>query len=260
MRKVSIEVITPATASRWLKNNNKRNRPISLSRLEAYTSDMENGRWFETNASIAFDSASNLVDGQHTLSSIVESGKAQHLIVVRGLNPKAMDSIDIGKSRSPGDVLGIHGETDTNRLAALLGFLKGYHSEKSDPTHSRVRPNEIMELLKTYPDAPDKMRMVPRSTFGAQRLFDGYYYVFFEISKQDANVFFEKVMKGIGVEESDPEYVLIKRLRRNKESKVHKLQDIIIAAYIVKTWNASRCNAKLKSLHFRETERFPTPL
>jgi len=260
MRTVKIEHITPLTAERWLKNNNKRNRPISDDRVLSYSTDMDNGDWHETNASIGFDTDKDLVDGQHTLSAISLSGKSQDLIIVRGLHLKAMDSIDIGKSRTSSDVLGIHGETETTRLAAMLGFLKGHYEEKGNPAHTRIRPNQIMTVLTEFPNAPDKMKEVSRSPFGVQRFMDGYYYVFSEINEKESREFFQKVVKGIGVEENDPAYVLINRLRRNRESNTHKLAPIILAAYIVKAWNSTRCGKKLRSLHFREGEKFPTAL
>lgn len=66
--------ITPGMAKEWLANNNNSNRNIKIVAVERYARDMKNGNWELTSSPISFDASGNLLDGQHRLMAIVQSG------------------------------------------------------------------------------------------------------------------------------------------------------------------------------------------
>jgi len=98
-----VEEISPQTAESYL-NYNKINRPLRKGLVEKYASDMLNGLWGMTHQAIAFDEQGNILDGQHRLWAIVESGKTIEMPVARGLAPEARDYIDQGAPRTVVDV------------------------------------------------------------------------------------------------------------------------------------------------------------
>jgi hypothetical protein len=61
---------------------------------------MLDGNWKENGETVKLDSNGNIIDGQHRLQAIVDSGVTIELILVEGLNPSVADTIDIGRKRS----------------------------------------------------------------------------------------------------------------------------------------------------------------
>jgi hypothetical protein len=97
------ENITPELARFYLKNN-RNNRPISADAVKTLAFDMLKGRFVTTEQGIAFDENMNLVDGQHRLHAIVQSGCAQTMRVT--LNAPNIDAPrDRGRIRRVGDFL-----------------------------------------------------------------------------------------------------------------------------------------------------------
>ena len=82
---VSLEAITPKQASDYLRKNFKGNRKLSNVRVRRYANVMKRGHWRVTHEGIAFDDDGHLIDGQHRLSAIVESGATVQMLVVTGL-------------------------------------------------------------------------------------------------------------------------------------------------------------------------------
>lgn len=116
--KSEVETITPATAQRYLLKNSPRNRPLRSSRVAELSRDILRGDWRLSHQPIAFDTDGNLIDGQHRLNAIIQTGISLQVMVTRGVDPESFDVIDRGLKRSAGDVLGIHGDQ-----ASTMGFL-----------------------------------------------------------------------------------------------------------------------------------------
>lgn len=101
-----IETISPETAKQYLEHN-KNNRPIKKAHVTALANEMLSGRFSTTHQGIAFDVSGNLVDGQHRLAAVVESGCTVKMLVTRGL--ENVEHVDIGDKRNFNDVMRISG-------------------------------------------------------------------------------------------------------------------------------------------------------
>ncbi|EIP99475.1 hypothetical protein OpiT1DRAFT_03993 [Opitutaceae bacterium TAV1] len=118
-----IATVTPETASEWLKRNegNRRLSPVHVKRL---AQEMRAGRWALGNDAITFDANGRLVNGQHRLTAVRESGMAAQFAVLRGVSPSARDVMDMGHKRSLGDMLTLnHGVKDGLAVAAISNIL-----------------------------------------------------------------------------------------------------------------------------------------
>ena len=122
--------ITPAMAASWLKNNFG-NRPVSEDTVTAYARDMINGVWRATHQGIAFNDGDQLIDGQHRLMAILQSGRTVRMMVTFGLPAKiegsemtTMDCVDRGRTRSVADQLKIqHGLKQGAQIAQVCSSL-----------------------------------------------------------------------------------------------------------------------------------------
>lgn len=93
----AVMLVTPEMAAEWLKTNT-RNRNPNKDKLNKLKSDMLNGQFQLTHQSIAFDTDGNLIDGQHRLISLVETGVTVPLAVA--FNAPVSPNLDIGTKRT----------------------------------------------------------------------------------------------------------------------------------------------------------------
>src|SRR4051812_36080512 len=103
--KTKPESITPAIAAAILKNNIA-NRPVRQMAIDEYAQEMSAGRWALTHQGIAIDEKNTLLDGQHRLLAVMQSGVTVVMQVTRGVPVTAsgngvftMDVIDNGRTR-----------------------------------------------------------------------------------------------------------------------------------------------------------------
>lgn len=108
--KTQIMTITPAAAKAFLENNtdNRKKRGwwvLSLANM------IKRGEWILTHQGIAFTKSGKLIDGQHRLEAIVESGIALEILVVTDVDDEAFKVIDSGVKRTLSDLTGMNQRT-----------------------------------------------------------------------------------------------------------------------------------------------------
>lgn len=98
--------VTPALAAKWLERNT-RNRPLRDAVVLKYASDMRDGKWKVTGDAIAFDKNGAVVNGQHRLWAVLESGKTICMLVVFDLDPDVVYVLDDHFKRKLVDIIHI---------------------------------------------------------------------------------------------------------------------------------------------------------
>ena len=117
--KWEVAQITPAAASAMLEKNIT-NRPMRTSTLvRKYANDMKRGHWRMTFDAIRFDENGELLDGQHRLAASVLADVPFTTLVIYGISSGIRDVIDVGLSRSAGDVLQMHGHNSARNLSSM---------------------------------------------------------------------------------------------------------------------------------------------
>lgn len=256
--KAELKKITPEDAARMLELNTS-NRPANKQHVKRLARQMTLGRW-KVNGDTICMNGTQLVDGQHRLMAIVESGCTIETLVVEGVSSDAFDTKDIGKRRSAADTLAVNGEVNCKSLAAALAVIDRYMTGRMD-RHVRYENNEIEELLEKYPETRESIK-VCRRTKGLvpQATLVACHYLFAQKDRDAANEFMEGVLHGRNLSEDDPEYTLRERLLKNSLCS-SKMTTMSIAAIIIKAWNAKRLGATIKMLRFFEAgdkpEAFP---
>lgn len=101
MLKITQKRISPEEAEALLNEHNPYNyRKMNLSTVKIYAQDMKDGNWKENGETIKIDTRGNIIDGQHRLQAIVDTGISIDVIIVEGIDPSAADTIDIGRKRT----------------------------------------------------------------------------------------------------------------------------------------------------------------
>lgn len=97
-------LVTPELASELL-DNNVNNRSLRQSYVNHLVNELTEGRWHLTHQGIAVATDGRLLDGQHRLTAIVESGLSATLNISYDCDPNAFKVIDTGTARTCADVL-----------------------------------------------------------------------------------------------------------------------------------------------------------
>lgn len=142
--------VTPDMAIQWLEKHNTNNRKVSDKHVQRLARDMVEGKWVLTHNGIAFGPDGTLLDGQHRLWAIIESGRTVEMYVWRDMDPQAMMAIDSGKGRSLTDILNIagdNGDVSHYAMAALRAMLGGFGNPAT------LSPAEASDALRRHRDA-----------------------------------------------------------------------------------------------------------
>lgn len=158
--RVSLELVSPADAEKYLATNKDNYRSIRHVHVKRLARDMSEGDWQFTNATIGFDVNGTLTDGQHRLAAVVESGVDCWMLVVRGMpeGSAGNPATDTGVRRSLATHLHKHGVASASTVAAaarLLLRLRG--GANANPNNrsaaSDVRVAKIVAANSSIEDA-----------------------------------------------------------------------------------------------------------
>lgn len=101
--KVWIETVTPRRAEEVLATDKDRNRKLRQARVSRYAADMRKGKWRLTCEPIRLDEKGALLNGQHRLKAIVNSGCSVPLMFVSGVSSTTLLVQDTGLPKSDAD-------------------------------------------------------------------------------------------------------------------------------------------------------------
>lgn len=182
---VIVQEITPLRASEMLASMKyEHQRAISAHHVRMLAAEMTAGRFVPgTTIRVAFvDGVPMLIDGQHRLSAVVSSGKAQTFTVIEEDAPSAeyvawaYGNLDIGRTRAPSDLyraiglserLGLS-NTAINSLAPAVDFLaSGMKPGSNKNSMRRIDRAERIRLMELY--APH-MRRFQSFVQGSEKL------------------------------------------------------------------------------------------
>lgn len=117
---VGVELITPEKASVYLAQNFDNNRPKSKEWVKELVREMKSDLFKLSVDAIGFDVCGRLINGQHRLTAVIESGKPQPFIVARNLPVETAQLIDVGKKRTMAQRITIGGTRMTEKQCALV--------------------------------------------------------------------------------------------------------------------------------------------
>ena len=108
--------VSPERAKHFMSKNFD-NRSLRVKHIDRLVDDMKNDRFLITHQGIAFDTRGKLIDGQHRLQAIIESGKGQWMLVTTGLPELTKRVMDGGAKRTAHDFM--PGKFKSSRASGL---------------------------------------------------------------------------------------------------------------------------------------------
>jgi hypothetical protein len=171
-----IERITPKIAARMLKPTlNVHQRDLSQVNVDIFANAMLRNKWEFNGAPIIIGTGGKLMDGQHRLRAVIQSGIARDFVVVRGVAPNTFGTIDTGARRGLKDVLSIGNEKNAPVLATAINTHRAYTRGRSFATKMRRHSATYPELVKYLEKNP--------SLRGSVKFVDGFATKFVNVIK-----------------------------------------------------------------------------
>lgn len=243
--------ITPELAMDWLTDPKYKapNRTLRRTKIATYVDSMRRGQWRVTGEAIKFDKEGRLIDGQHRLNAIVDSGVTIRSLVITGLEPDTQDVMDTGAARDAKDVLTIHGIRHASVVAAAARIMVAHEAGRFLPGQETARASndEVLEFAATHPELADlyaacqlDLRRSPlRGALGLAAL-----YMMSQVDREEAMDFFNRLGQGHQLETNSPILALRQRLyliEMNKE----RHSPYTIVSVLLRTFNSWRKGEKL---------------
>lgn len=150
--------ITPDMAKKLMLLNTK-NRSLSAKTVSSYARDMADGRWPYNGDPIRVSETKVLLDGQHRLQAIIDSGVSIDCELIEGLPDEVGLTIDGGRKRRAADILNIRdgGSMSASSVVAVakqsLNYLFGFHCGMMQSTPA------IISFLDAHPDIEEMAQL-----------------------------------------------------------------------------------------------------
>lgn len=270
--RVQVLYVSPELAQQWLGLNHV-NRKIRRRTVEFFNRIMREGQFLQTGEPVQFagyftSGDALLVNGQHRLTAIAETGLGQHLVVVEGIARAAQDVMDTGKKRTFADVLHMQrGVEDAHSVATIvkLGWLwdKGLLPKIATGGGSEeVTHLELLAWFDRNPEVKDAQlagrRVNKECDFSATAV--GLFKLLVDrIDADQAEIFLSKLASGAELSEGDPILAARNWISGQRRERLRAMpRPVMQVAILIKTWNDWCQNTTRKQVKWnRFVEPYP---
>lgn len=251
--------ITPSMAAVMLERNRSdewKNRPESDSGVKRYAKRIAEGGWMYTGQTIIFSSTGNLLNGQHTLSGVVEAQAEIEALVAFGVDDAAFKFMDTGIHRKASHIFAIDGIKNYSFAASVARLVYGYVNRLGNPKGLKVDNDVLLDFYYQHEGIQQSMYingLASRSGLLTPAYAGFLHYVCAQKNRKMADEFFETVLTGVGIQSPKcPENILRSRLIKNSQAKSDNTEaPLYTGAYVVKAWNAKRKGGFIGVLKWR---------
>lgn len=253
----AVILATPEMMSGWLARN-IRNRRLTQTRVDMYARAMAADLWPLNGEPAIFDSEGNLMSFQHRARAIMRADRPILTLVVVGVDPAAMSTIDVGKPRTGGDVLKIVRDIpNANEQSAMVGWVYRYKYRLS--LNAAVEPVEADRALQAHPGIAEwvsvcrkvPVRSVPKT------MFAGIAYMCSRVNEGLAQQMVDGMATGERLRKYQPVHTLRESALANAANRGGGIKGRTWWVYFVKTWNALYEGREMRQLRFNPDEKIP---
>ena len=265
-----VEEINPEYALK-LASKNKNNRPVRRKTVLTFARAMKCGHWACNGQGIILDKDGNILDGQHRLYAIIESGETIAMLIVRGVDKADYNTMDIGNIKNNSDFLAVNKQANPKILSSTIKNVSLYQGGfgrqmGGSGAHSAFTPRMMEEALDENKKIVDSVSFAMGNWKGTplpHTAIATLHYIFTQIDAKLGNEFMEKLANGNIAELSSPILKLRNFLyQRKAELKsrgiaMHRSHQFGIA---IKAWNAWINGKTISEFDLKKGEEFPKAL
>lgn len=254
-----VELITPDRAAQMLASSPGNRR---ATRVDVYAKQMTEGNWALVPDHIGIDEDGRLLNGHNRLNAVIKAGKNVMMQVDYNIKRSDMAKIDVGKSRSAGEMLVfLFGLGNYYLVASMVRLLVAYYQKngnKFSANDCRLVTNqniidfvsENMEEIAGL-DYSHRMPFSPGAVHAANFILN-------RVDDAASQDFFDQLRKRINPYDGYP----IRTLEKNLSNMAYRSDTsrIEAVAKTIKAWNFWRQGKTCKSLKWLDSEPFPRPI
>jgi hypothetical protein len=239
-----IETITVNEAKRLLDNNIK-NRRITRANVSFIKRALVNGEYKLNGETIVVAEDGTLLDGQHRLTAVVETGIPMTTFVVRGIDKNNFKTINTGKSRNAADIFSIEGVKNAATIASATRLImEKFKTNRLVDGNGRIKlsNDEIYNFYTLHKDDIDETVEYFTSLYNSEvKILSASFssamcFLLSEHSRRYARSFMRELYTGIQETESNCAILLRKRILnaklRGDSITEDRLRDYCIYLYI----------------------------
>ena len=146
----AIVTISPDMAKEILQFNFSRNRNMSADRIKTYVKEIQNGQWGLSTDAIGIDQNGELINGQHRLNAVVNSGDNATFLMVVGLPSESVMYLDGGLKRNPAMQMRLHTEDKLYWKTSVVAFVRTLSSMKCGGNVRTLSTYDVYDLIEKY--------------------------------------------------------------------------------------------------------------
>ena len=257
-----IRLIGPDEA-RELLANGAPNRPVKKHHVARLATDMGNDDWGQHGNPIVRDQNGRVIDGQHRLLAVIESGATIEFCFVDGVDAAMQDSMDTGARRSLGDQLAMRGEKNTNALASAITLAMVWELNGKLVNFANFSHAGALRFFDQHPGLRDStnftLQFAKKIKYPAG-LAGAIHYRMAQLSPNDADLFWVLLGSGRVIENSEVIANLRDKFQTSSKSDKTAMKRVYRAAVTVRAWNAWVTGQNLKQISWapQRGEKFPT--
>lgn len=261
--------VMPALAQKWLDEStaNFVNRALRPREVEKLTRQYTEGRFSKAvGGQLRFDHRGILVDGQHRLVALVQSGVTQEFDCFYGLTAEEVHDLDTGLRRQFSDLLKMGGYTYTKEVSGIVTGCMAWENGARGKNMFRVEATNAEKMAWFEKHADEVMRAHERSydarTVASTPAVRGTaLWLIDRVDQADAQSFATALASGAGLPVGHPVLVLRETLARTRVPGATTRPGWLVLAWWIKAWNAYREDRSVSMLVYRPKggEPYPEP-
>jgi hypothetical protein len=245
-----VVTITPEIA-KFLLGNNDDNRRVYENRAIEIAEDIAAGRWQINGETIIVAKDGQLNNGQHRLNAIVIADAPIQTLVFFGAERDSRLTVDMGKSRTVGDFLGMDGVKNCNQAAAISKLLlawsrgiygcgkSGYGTKQELRENYYANENDIVEAILAVGHLKFSHKVGKTSVVTA-------YVILHRVNPEAAKEFFYKLTEGLNLRRGD---AILQARSHAMEFASQRLREWEKLELFLKYWNSWRAGRSMSRNH-----------
>lgn len=231
--------LDPALA-KVLIDLNSENRPINQSVLRDLKHDILNGHWRMNGETIIIADTGELNDGQHRCLAVLETGESVKTLMAFGVPRPSRMTVDTGSARTPGHLLSLQGVADYNHMATIAKWIYIWEQTKGDLNQAKSIRATKADVTATFFAHRDEIEQATRdisptgsAAFGSYSGLVFAYIVLSRQNKEQAKLFFERLMTGANLQVGNPILACINKFRtdRGMLNNIPRRMEILFRAW-----------------------------
>jgi hypothetical protein len=249
--------VTPADAMPLLERFHA-GAKVDQRQLQAYSHDMQEGRWVLNGAPLVLSDEGRVLDGRLRLLACVQSGSSFDTLIVEGISAASYETIDAVRKRTLADVLAIRNERHGRPLAAALRIIWTYQNGGTPGLGKAPSPTALLAILEEHPSIRDSiMPALAATPIMPHGCGIALHYLMSQSEPQKSDRFFALIGEPVGEGQSSP-VVNLRHVLSELRGQGGNRKQTYILAIAIKAWNAFRSGLDIKLLRYSpDREGFP---